>query len=305
MADIHKLDNQRRKDKLTAHLALAAEDSPEDVGNCLTSDELADMAANLCSKEQKERALAHFSQCQKCYDGWVAISFAIAAAHRGVHQPRRSLFSGRNIGYLGSAFAIAASVIVFLNVRNVPLETNLATQQSVESEVSIDRKGSEPIEKLPQPEARLQKAPAVPAMVHSDQKEKSVPPAPVAETSIDRVARESSSTAYLNMTVETEKAEGDTGQAPAADMHEPGSRKVDAWLASVKEACMQKSGLPDQETWKSFYQVGRGLDFSTAGNRMQKKIQEVLELIGSTDGDSVDQACDVVLALLAEETDRE
>lgn len=144
MASIHDIKQHGKGDKLTAHLALGSQENGSDPGECLSSEQITDMVTEQCSDAEKEAALAHFSKCQGCYDSWVAISFSLAALERTSQPVSSPLVSVRNLTYLGSAFAIAASVVVFLNI-NKPASVymiNEAEQEIVTQQTEAPSPGS-------------------------------------------------------------------------------------------------------------------------------------------------------------------
>jgi len=88
-------------------------------GGCLTPEQLADVATNHCTSEERKAALAHLAICQKCYDAWVGVSLSLVAMESGLgRQKKRSLLSLRNMMYLGSAVAVAAGAMLLFTLRN-------------------------------------------------------------------------------------------------------------------------------------------------------------------------------------------
>jgi hypothetical protein len=306
MAKIEKLDEKRNGDKLTAHIGLGAEKESEPVGACLTPDELADVATNHCSPEQRKAALAHFSSCQKCYNGWVAISFSIAAVHRGEPQPRRSLGSLRNLTYLGSAFAIAASVVVFLNVRDVPMERQLLAPQ-VESAKKVES-------------AVVRQSPARARIEKNNVQQKSVPSAPKPVAQELKMERRSSSfrtsavtdaegggalpenqkDTVAEMRVEPESATESMAADSGVQLHE--DLDLSAWLATVEEACTSPQASGEALAgWQKLVQQGEILLAETGDLPGRQQLKGVVELLrGITSPVEEAEQCRRIRALLAE-----
>ncbi len=67
---------------------------------CPSKEELADLAAGLCSSERRESLKQHFTICKTCYDDWVALCFEMAAMSRGSSQRKLRTFT-RILGCLG------------------------------------------------------------------------------------------------------------------------------------------------------------------------------------------------------------
>ncbi len=307
MAKIEKFEEKRQGDKLTAHIGLGAEKKSEPVGECLTPDQLADVATNHCSPEQRKAALAHFSSCQKCYNAWVAISFSIAAVHRGEPKTRRSFGSLRNLSYLGSAFAIAASVVVFLNVRDVPLERQMSAPQveqakRIESAVPRQSTGrariedahvqQEPVPSAPQPVVQELKAESRSLQSAAPEVTDAVGGGAFMKNSADTVEK---------MTAEPEIVKDDMSSGSAVQRE--GSLDSATWLANVEDACarLEQSGEAGV-AWPILVQQGEVLLAENADLQGWQQIKGVLELLTAirSPAEEVEQ-CRRIRALLAEE----
>lgn len=118
MAKIEKLDDYRKGDRLTTHPALGEVEQSQVAGGCLSSDQLADVAAGYCSAEERKAALLHFRSCSTCFNAWVAISFSLAAMESGSPLKKKTpaAIFFRGLVFLVIAFAVAASVVLFVNV---------------------------------------------------------------------------------------------------------------------------------------------------------------------------------------------
>jgi hypothetical protein len=306
MAKIEKLEEKRKGDKLTAHIGLAAEKKTEPVGECLTPDGLADVATNHCSPEQRKAALAHFASCQKCYNSWVAISFSIAAVHRGEPQPRRSLGSLRNLTYLGSAFAVAASVVVFLNVRDVPLERQMSAPQAesdkrAESVISQQSTGRARIEN---DQVQRKSTPSAPQPAVQELKAESsfsrLAPSTVSDREAGGGLLKNRADTVAEMAIESESVE----ENPVADSGVQLDETLDRarWLVNVEEACARsvKSGEGGVD-WSILVQQGEVLLAEIEDLQDRQQIKKVLELLvaGRSPAEEVEQ-CRRIRALLAE-----
>ena len=118
MAEKRIKDGGGKGDGSTVHRgAQPAEEVPLN-GDCLTPEELADVATGHCSTRQRQRALAHFAGCPSCYEAWVTLSFTIAGAGERAGSRSRSSKLMRNAIWFGTAFAIAAALLFFFSVRH-------------------------------------------------------------------------------------------------------------------------------------------------------------------------------------------
>ena len=109
-------DKQNRVEKAAALLALAKAAEPAQ-GECLSDEQLAALVEGRLDNDQQLELRKHLSDCGKCYKEWLQMT----------RLPENSPARGRihwlkhikNYSYIGSALAVAASVVVYLNVNDV------------------------------------------------------------------------------------------------------------------------------------------------------------------------------------------
>ncbi|WP_136809240.1 hypothetical protein [Desulfosediminicola flagellatus] len=309
MADIHNLDDQRKKDKLTAHIALGAEESEEVLGDCLNPEQLTDIAVGDCTPEEKARALAHFGTCKKCYDAWVAISFSIAAVHRGTNRPASSFGSVRNLTFLGSAFAIAASVMVFLNIKDEPMVQQVAAPPAIERKAVGDNVAGEvgaDAEPVQAKKIENALAPPVPAMTQpsaaakAKARRQSEPTRVLMHADAENTAQKRSP----DMAAEVQAVAGTTAYTENESLQLGETVSIAQWLAKVKEACLvadQKTDQPAALYWQSLSDQGVHLDMREIPASMQDRIKRITVLLAAAEQTGSDQHCRSILALLAED----
>lgn len=75
---------------------------------CLTKQELAAFAADVCTQEDKDSYLQHIEECKECYDKWVALMLYTQKQQSGTGGGYVS-FSSRRI-HLSSVIAAAAMI---------------------------------------------------------------------------------------------------------------------------------------------------------------------------------------------------
>ncbi len=84
--------------------------------DCPGKEELADMAAGLCSSEQRENIKQHFTTCKTCYEEWMALCFEMAAMGRGSVQKTSLRTFTRILGCLGLVGVVLACVVFFFTI---------------------------------------------------------------------------------------------------------------------------------------------------------------------------------------------
>lgn len=290
MAKIEKLDEKKQSDILAAHLGLAAEtEKPEkEKGEgCLSSEELADVAANLCTPEQREKAMDHFSSCQACYDEWVSICFSLMSVENG-SSGKTPLVTVRNLGYLGSALAIAASVMLYINISgDMPIQEVAplppAQEKSSVQTVQPARPGKAkathvPPEAAPAPSASVERR-AVPL------KKEYTDTAPESEAMVDLSVAQEERPAELKGAIQ----EQDENHAEA----------LSKWLIVVEYGC--KTGNTDGLFWQTLYEEGQTLLADADANQADFLRQVMQRLPDSEVVSRVKEQCGPLLSLLAEQ----
>ena len=315
MAKIEKLEDRHRSDRLAANLALAAAEDGKPGEDCLDAEQLADIAAGLCTPEQRQKAIAHFASCQACYDSWVAVSFSLAAMERGTASPRKSLLTGRNLGYLGSAFAVAVSVAVFLNVRQEPLEHQFSPVPA-QQESSLSTKATDfAMEKEEAGDGAadrvmVQETAVQGQRVQADSAEPQVREAAGGGQELPDAGKEKvADYAAVQRSAETPSGARGAGtpQGAAAPSGErPGP---EAWLEAIQEACLGPAG--DPAVWQSLHAEGKELLARSAegdgsAESRQERIADVVNLLAAMDSEEqIAVQCARIRRLLAQEPDTE
>lgn len=315
MAKITKLDDQREGDRLAAYLALAATEQPEAASGhpetesgCLSADQLADVAAGCCSAEERKAALAHFSSCRKCYNAWVAVSLSLAALESGSQGRKRSSGTIRGLAYLGSAFAVAASVVVFLNIRNTALETGMTTPAPSKKE-SFQQVPAERREK------------AVKLLEKNDDKNLVKPPAPPAAMKKSDTSSEQPSAAAREEMEGERRSAGESAAHPAAEAQiappsagtagmaadsvgQAGGESAAAWLSRVEIVCRDRSYLGNLSVWNALQaEGGRILETKSDAARLPL-LTAIARIMKVTDEPAeVEGQCRRIFELIAKERD--
>lgn len=114
MAQFRKTTGVAAHDRLTAVLALAA-DRPGPSSPCPPPPDLAAFIEGKLSGEARQSIKTHLADCEECYALWCAVTAGLEEEGHGRRQTS-SLLKPRNLTYLGSALALAASVALFINI---------------------------------------------------------------------------------------------------------------------------------------------------------------------------------------------
>lgn len=107
------MTRKNEKDTLTALLALSA-DKNNQTGPCVSDEELAMLVEDNMDTEHQQKCMEHLAHCETCYNQWVFLKNE-EESHKKNIVP---LLSKKSYKYIGSSLALAASVVVFLNVYN-------------------------------------------------------------------------------------------------------------------------------------------------------------------------------------------
>lgn len=263
-----RIDTPKKGDAVTAQLALAAEENGQETagkGACLTSDQLAAIAMGRSTAEEKEQAMGHFADCKKCYDALVAISFSLASVERSGSRSR-SASTVRNLTWLGSAFAIAASVLVFFNIREVPKDLD---QQNF--------------------------TPSAPVLEQS-----MVEPAPAQEALSDAVAPKAKA---LQKRVVPEAMTLDEERELAAGQEAVGAKELERWMSDIASACISKN--EDRGQWLSLRARGSAVVASVADLDRTAHLQQIVDLLSESGEPPTPKQCSRIFTLLAQQSEWE
>jgi len=288
-----RFDKKKKERRIAALIALTAE-KKSDIGRCLTEEEMALLVDGTCSAQEKERRWAHLSECSDCYDQWYVLTVEEKEGRKksGIAY----LMRPGNLAIVGSAMAVAASVVVFLNLPP-PFPDRLAE------------------ESLPPPEITRE------AVISDSQvmKEVVVSDEAVSFREAPSVMYEKREMELKNGRVATKKMRTKTATAPQpadkvsgmADMvmaeravaPEEKVESIGSWLEMVQEGCLK--GQTEEKFWSEIILAGEQLfqdtEPWTEKNEKEARAFAVLQLMpGSYEIDSITKQCEQILVELAE-----
>ena len=131
----------KNRDKTASLLVLALD---KRVGTrCPSAEELASFLDGKSSAAEKKRVLSHLADCDQCYTLWYSLKTASRKKRAGgkIYYLTRP----KNLAFAGSALAIAASVVIFMNIAREPLVGRMKEKTAVTVEAVDESKRISPI----------------------------------------------------------------------------------------------------------------------------------------------------------------
>lgn len=320
MTTVPDNDHKKRSDKATALLTLAAEKG-EVPGSCLSDEELTLLVEGRSGHREIAELWAHLGNCDKCYEVWLSLRSGMKA-----EAPRGRLYRlprVRTFGYIGTALAAAASIVVYLNVVKMD---KLAEQEVAPPTIHLQDKKSASPQPVPLP-AREEKdeqagmaeqapdvlsvvPPAAPAAVDGTGKGRVEPVSQPPGQSREKPQEARQKAASVPLPVERKAAKGVVGDAAlplaesaVAPAAAPPPEDVGGWLEELRSACL--SGRQEAQFWNEMTVRGERLQARQVGGpagRAEGKLVNVLALVqGMSEPDTVKEQCRLILAELAKE----
>jgi hypothetical protein len=326
MATVEKIITNRKKDRLTALLALTASRRAT-ASSCLTVEALAAFMDGQCSTQERQLTEAHLADCEECYAQWCAVVTVMAAGKSG-RKKIAYLFRWRNLRYFGSALAIAASVVIFVHLKDTTMKesvyrvpASLEMQQDREAlakakKLPVDKEQqmneapapvANPVQKAERPPRQAQELNATGGtIVPRKNKIPNAVPRPVAEEAKDTrresdagesspVPQTTAPAGTINM---TDAAVSSAGRQTAI------AAPVEQWLQQVQTGCRQ--GRFELDFWLQMQSAGqkirRGqtvIDNETDRQKLFSRILIAIEAMKRRE--DISRQCEVVRTLLAEE----
>lgn len=267
----------RKADKATALLALHAE-KEEKYDRCLNIAEMASLVDAQCTKEEIGKYMRHLSGCGKCYGEWLELKTMGKTADNAVKERKHPMRRMKKYGFIGSGLALAASVVLFINL----------------SHRTYMEKDTPSLEVVPMESQQRSAAPQFDRQADTQRKSKRIVPAEKESllemkglsTPVPHPAAPTADT--------TEQAELYSERSAQLD--------VESWLATLQENCL--SGRQDAEFWAKMAMQGSALLEKQVGSLPEdttEKVSAALALLNGMGTKSVTDQCGHLLALLAEQ----
>jgi hypothetical protein len=314
--------NSQKTEKAAALLALAADNEGEH-GRCLSPEEIAALVDTSCGKEELAIFMEHLSYCETCYEEWLILK---KMDDHNLNIPNKGrvyhLSKFKKYRFIGSALAVAASVVVFLNISHQPSSFK---ERSFQEAVLIPPEGESNKSLVPQfkleseaNDLEAERETAVPA----DQVVKEALQEELYEglERLERVGiheKKEIPTESRDATRQTIKgmsapAAQSVPQAKHRMAKKSDSIKVvgesdtqkdfDSWLEQLQKNCL--ADRQEADFWQILHLRGKELLVKQAGllpEEKEQKVSAALALLAGMERESVTDQCRQLLAILAEE----
>ena len=294
-----QFDTNRKLDKTTALFSLAAAEKRSD-NLCLTAEEMAALIDGRYPAEELADKWQHLQDCDTCYQEWFLVKSSLRKAKKCGRIYSMNL--SKKLGYIGSALAAAASIVVYLNIYGPP--------ESLQKEADIGQ--PQIILQMNKVESPEDKLAAVDAATDKIEDYSQLELAPVespllkAKSSLATSMKTAPQPALIKEKKRTARAIAETGNS-IGGMAARRLPAVNEWLENLSEEC--RSGRKNLAFWVDARNRGEELmdHRDTIEQRdMRDKFTAVFSLVDLVRNEaSVDQQCTLILAeLTANETTR-
>lgn len=243
------LKNKREADRRLALLSLAADCGMQKQQECLTSTEMSDFLEDRCTAQQRQASLIHFSSCESCYREWLELQQELS--EDAIPQKKTLLFQRKIFTISGSFLALAASVVLYLNLNQNP--GSQLQEPGILAQPQFETTKSDQTEKM---SARQNRANGV-----------------VAKRALKKIQSQTSKTVSGG---EVGRNSNKATLSDSALSYELPSDPVQEWLHEVIESC--SSSTKSAEKWKILTQQGEELSFVEQPAdvlKIQKYVQQI------------------------------
>jgi hypothetical protein len=305
--------NSKKAEKAAALLALAA-DKGGDQGRCLLPEEMAELVDASCGKEELAIFMEHLSCCETCYEEWLTLK-KMADRKQNILSEGRvvSLSRFKKYGFIGSALAMAASVVIFINISH---QQSPLRERSFQEAVLIPSEGESSKSVVPQFKLESE------AMDLEAERERVVSELQVAKERLSEERLKRLEKKERRIESKDAARQKITGMAAPAPRSVPQSapqvakkkaqaevvgesdtlKNIDSWLEQLQKNCL--ADRQEADFWLIMHLRGKELLVKQAGLLPEEKEQKVLAalaLLAGMDRESVTDQCRQLLAILAEE----
>lgn len=246
---------KKRLEKATALLALGAvrENDTERQTRCLESEEFASLLERSGTEQEMALYRSHLAGCSSCYRQWLLLSDEEEKSKSGVSSHKRWM---KKYSYIGSALAVAASIAVFLNIREPEQIYMYQADEKVLEEIETVKKEAPTVlesvqqsprtvtaeqEKILQPEESKNYKPAKVRLPLKKSKKK--------VKAVQKPDREYMGT-QADVSSDAVAVQKNAAPSPVSARLLPGKNfpQFEKWVADIKEGC--RAGRKDSEYWR-------------------------------------------------------
>ncbi|MCF6186112.1 MAG: hypothetical protein L3J49_01335 [Desulfobulbaceae bacterium] len=198
-----------------------------------------------CSVKEQQRFFEHLAGCKRCYGQWLELHEIEAGEQKGSNKKSR-FFKIKNLAWAGSAFAAAASVVLYLNIIRDAGQPLYKTQ--VQEEKRIERTDVLQMNEMPGEDKagradvpQVEKTFAAPASPEKKRSRQAVR-SKKAERQADAGGMGLSGSAEQNVMLMESAPVLEEGGVQVQRAPEPvkSPLTLELWLATVRQGCLRK-----------------------------------------------------------------
>jgi len=293
------VNNRRKAEKAAALLALHADNMAQQ-DRCLFPEEMAALVDGSCKKDASAKFMQHLSCCEKCYEEWLSLKkmASVSKAPKRVYR----LGKMRKYGYIGSALAAAASVVVFLNITHQPISLQDDTFKETLRMQTDGKPAVPPIQQETEDLGAEKEVDRVVPMASVTELPQPEEPAEKGKATADG-GNEFGQTMNGFSAPAPKAAARAAKKITSAEMAEAGKTliTVDSWLEQLKTNC--RSDRKDADIWSTMRLQGRLVLKNQQGSLPKNKEEQVLTVLALLDemtSETVTDQCRRLLSVLAE-----
>ncbi len=289
--------SNKQTERRIALLALAA-NRQKPVGSCLSSEEMASLVEQQTTEEEERAYQKHLSSCDTCYKEWQALSQMKLETTAQKRQSRlANLFNHpKGLAIVGSTLAIAASLMIFLNIPRSPLEISTKDEMVTPSVEKIQIEEKVDLLKKPLPAAPKAMESKAPLSTQQQEKIQATMDTSLSEGEEERKSFESPAEAKSHRSV--------TFAGKNIQEDNEYLTEILSLLQTTREACSKKEY--NEKTWKNIHTKAHTLrtQLERRVSRQKDTIGNFLKLEDLTHTltpKNMSQQCRKILLLLEEE----
>ncbi|MFT5727616.1 MAG: hypothetical protein ACI8PB_001752 [Desulforhopalus sp.] len=282
---------KNENDTLTGLLGLSA-DKNNKMGPCVSDEELAMLVEDNMDREYRQKCMEHLAHCETCYNQWLFLKNAEDNHKKNIFD----LLSKKSYKYIGSSLALAASVVVFLNVYSPSLVEVIPVPENA---VILDEKSSDRIDS----ESGLSEERERDEIQVEEQVE--MPPTPLIKmqknTTHGKAERKEAKKESLKPVMQKQFFESAVPVAKSSARTRvvvtSTSLTKDEFYSMIAEGCQKEKF--DQKYWSDLSVEGTKLFTTQSPDTMVYR--HLIELLDGMEQETWQQRCDEISHLLAEE----
>ena len=287
-----------KQDRLTAILALSADQSQRLDTECLSPEDVALVVESKLTGDERQRWLEHLSLCDSCYQEW-----RLLKEHRSAHKKNIIIPIFKRVSYrhVGSTLALAATIAVFINIYEPPLpetsptETDKATLSEMgsrEQEIAAD--SVKEVENVSPEEFLEQKSAPRPL-------QKSI----IKDTCASNVPKARGTNAYTNPPAPL--LDRELQSAGSVDVQTTAKRRAKTEKLSVQDEIFERirTGCAKEEYdpkfWIAAQRLSRQLNMSIEKGQQRDNLSRLQQILSTMDETNWKNRCEEMTGLLAQE----